>query len=539
VYYVANESLISAIKKLHESGAHESFRIYLTLKAHGMKYESQEYVRVGTTNVDPALQTLFAVPGLSEKKPFYNPLLNELLDKGHGRGGIQTSVKKYLDQATKTKMTWLEGYQGSPEGAEKPWYIRFSSTYPENLGSGQAGMASKDGVQITVHTPSFVLWMNRDAEFDSVPTFDKLWQDVQQKLNLHPVEVDLLFTKDREFEPGTFVDEKPDHQELVDFITKEAERGSTQVVLKAPDRPVFSPDKIRRIVSGYSSTQQEQDWLSVKDLKAEALSILEETRALLIVGPPGTGKTKLAFELANAVVGAKDTSKHLFQFHASYAYEDFIQALTPQGGSGSITFEPVLKRFALACEAAQKEKQVVILDELNRADVSKVFGEAFLLIEMDYRDEKYAIPYLYKTEDLFWIPKDLYLVGTLNDLDKSTFDIDFAFRRRFGQVTVNPSAEALEQILKRAGCTDEDFIRILLSAFNDINRDHYPLGHAYFKNVKDRESLLNAYRRTIRPTIAAFLGQYRKADLDKVDSIVKRVSDVETWEEYQELPTEE
>ncbi|MBI4785463.1 MAG: AAA family ATPase [Chloroflexi bacterium] len=527
MFYLSKESLIESTKRLHDSGAHESFRNYLVLKAHGLKFGHDSYLSITTTNTTPALQLLFGVPGLPEDEPFYNPLRNERLKHDAARGIIQTNVKKYLDEATKTKMKWLEGHQSR----EQDWLIRFSAEYPNSLGRGEAGLADKDGVQLTVHTPSFVIWMNRNSEWESRPNFTSLWMTVRESLNLHPVEVDLLFTKDSDFDPDPFVTIVPDRSELVEFISREVEKGSARTILKLPQRPAFSETKIRRIVSSHSNTQQAQRWWSAQDSMNEALEVLHESRALLLVGPPGTGKTRLAFELAKSIIGEDEKRLHLFQFHASYAYEDFIEALKPVPIGSGLSFEPVLKRFALACQVGRTQKQVVILDELNRADVSKVFGEAFLLIEREYRDEKYAIPHLYDPSREFWIPPDLYVIATLNDLDKSTYDLDFAFRRRFGQVDLTPNANLLEEILTIAGCQDEDFIRILRSAFNEV-QTYYPLGHAYFKSVKDRESLRSTYRRVIRPTIAAYLGLYRKDDLVRVDSIFKRVIEVPTWEEY-------
>jgi len=530
-YYLTNLSIINAIKTLHKSGTHDYFRTYLALKVHGMVFGSSEYIKVTTTNTKPAFQTLFFVPGLDEDRPYYNPFRNELLKHDTPRGTLQTHVKKFLDTATKTKMIWLEGEQRRREAQENPWYVRFSSSYPSGLGAGLDGLSDRENVQITIHRPSFLIWMCRNDEWAEKPDFEKLWLVVKNRTNLHSVEIDLLFTDDTEFSEDPFTDIEPDRSELVQFISEETALGSTTQVLLPPTRPAFPEIKIQRIISSYKQIQMMANWWQVTDIEKEALAILQQTKALLLVGAPGTGKTRLANQLAENIVEEDDGRIHRFQFHAAYGYEDFIDSLQPKSENGGLRFEAVSKRFLQACQAAQKEPQVVIIDEMNRADVSKVFGEAFMLIEDSYRHPKYSIPRIYKPDENFWIPPDLYLVATLNNIDKSTYDLDYAFRRRFGQIEMLPDSSNLEIILRENGCTDIDFVRILLSAFNEI-QVHYPLGHAYFKSVSDRDSLKAAYRRVIRPTIEAYLGQYRQDTLGKIDSIFLQAYEVSSWDEY-------
>ncbi len=232
------------------------------------------------------------------------------------------------------------------------------------------------------------------------------------------------------------------------------------------------------------------------------------------------------------MAGGDDARIHYVHFHPSITYEDFVEALVPQpDGKGALKFVPESKVFLQICAAAEGAPQALILDEINRADTSRVFGEAMLLLERGYRGKQHAVARIYNPNQKFWIPDDLYVIATMNDIDRSTFDLDFALRRRFGEVVLRPTPKALESVLRENGCSDEDFIRIAQALLSQV-QPTYPLGHAYFLGVKNRDDLTAAYRRRIRPAIEEFLGEYRKDQLAEIDKMLYEATSAKSFDEF-------
>jgi 5-methylcytosine-specific restriction protein B len=186
-----------------------------------------------------------------------------------------------------------------------------------------------------------------------------------------------------------------------------------------------------------------QDWL------AEVVDLLDEKRQVIFYGPPGTGKTWTAQRLATHLTQAGGEVM-LVQFHPSYAYEDFVEGFRPQaGGDGlGIQFELVpgpLRQFAETARADRAHPYVLIIDEINRANLAKVFGELYFLLE--YRDEAIALQYSPATT--FWLPDNLFIIGTMNTADRSIALVDPAMRRRFFFVPFLPGEEPVRGLLRR------------------------------------------------------------------------------------------
>ena len=179
-------------------------------------------------------------------------------------------------------------------------------------------------------------------------------------------------------------------------------------------------------------------------------TLLDDKRQVIFQGPPGTGKTYVAQALARCLAGAEHRVT-LVQFHPSYAYEDFVRGFRPtitvNGQAGFAVQDGPLLR---AAEKARNEPNVMhflIIDEINRGNLAKVFGELYFLLE--YRDQRIRMLYQKDDEDDFSLPENLYIIGTMNTADRSIALVDLALRRRFYFVKFHPDDRPVKCVLRK------------------------------------------------------------------------------------------
>lgn len=243
-------------------------------------------------------------------------------------------------------------------------------------------------------------------------------------------------------------------------------QGSSTVA--APGLPAASAELAARL-------HLPQSWLQ------RLISLLDEKKQVILYGPPGTGKTFVAQHIAKHIAKAGGSFR-LVQFHPSYTYEDFFEGYRPQQHhAGTLSFELLpgtLREIAQDAQTHPDRPHVLIIDEINRGNIAKIFGELYFLLE--YRDE--AIQLQYSREELFRLPDNLYFVGTMNTADRSIALVDSALRRRFYFVGLIPTREPIDRVLTEwlnANDLDPEPAALLDSLNQAIDDEDFSIGPSY------------------------------------------------------------
>ena len=252
---------------------------------------------------------------------------------------------------------------------------------------------------------------------------------------------------------------------------------------------------------------------------------------VILQGAPGVGKTFAAKRLAFSIMGEKDESRVEFvQFHQNYSYEDFIMGYRPDGTGFKLT-EGIFYRFCQKAENRPDKDYFFIIDEINRGNMSKIFGELLMLIENEYRGTKATLAY---SGLPFAVPKNLYIIGMMNTADRSLAMIDYALRRRFSFFEMEPGFDSAGFKKLQSRMSDETFDALIeqIQALNaDIAKDAslgkgFQIGHSYFCLKKDETCSAQWLRSIVDFDILPTLSEYWYDEPDKVSDWEKKLRGV-------------
>lgn len=288
-------------------------------------------------------------------------------------------------------------------------------------------------------------------------------------------------------------------------------------------------------VEPYDKEKFLEDVFMTSDEYDELLRLLLYKKNIILQGAPGVGKTYLAKRFAYSIIGAKDDAfVEMVQFHQSYSYEDFIMGYKPNDDG----FELRTGVFYNFCKKAEKDtnpnsKFFFIIDEINRGNLSKVFGELMMLIESDKRGAKNGLKLAYRDE-YFFVPENVYIIGMMNTADRSLAMMDYALRRRFSFYEVEPAfGKPVFRTHLEKYIHTQTIVNKVIDRFKDLNKKiadeetsglgkGFCVGHSYFcVPPVEGQNDTDWYKAIIKYEVAPLLDEYWWDDKAKAEDCKK------------------
>jgi 5-methylcytosine-specific restriction protein B len=292
-----------------------------------------------------------------------------------------------------------------------------------------------------------------------------------------------------------------------------------KTILELVEKPSESPASVEPPAASANPPYHKSDFLKEvymdESVYDDCVAELEEKKNIILQGPPGVGKTFAAKRLAYAMMGEKDENRvAMIQFHQSYSYEDFIEGFRPNADADGFELQKgVFYNFCKEAAKQPEKKYFFVIDEINRGNISKIFGELFMLIESDKRGE--TVQLLYSKES-FTIPKNLYLIGTMNTADRSLAMLDFALRRRFAFIDLKPGFD-IKSFTDYQNDLSSDSLNRLIKKVKDLNDviakddslgEGFCIGHSFFCNLTKEKIKDGVLERIVNYELIPLLKEY-------------------------------
>lgn len=436
------------------------------------------------------------------------------------------AIQKYLDPFGKylAELSFNEGvikykqgnYQDSISkfdyALDKGWNLGDAYKY---RGQAKAELGDIDGAisdynQLLLIQPNnFEVYYNRGNAYCQLKDYDTAIKNYNQSLNINP---NFAFAY---YHRGRAYIELENKQRAIENLRRALKLFKQKEDMNNYDEQIQAiHEELSLLLQNpeYSLSQVlEQTGFDETELKYW-LRAIERKKQVIFSGSPGTGKTFIAEHLARHLTGDKDDQWELVQFHPAYSYEDFIQGIRPQSQDGQLKYPLVPGRFLEFCKKAESREGlcVLIIDEINRANLAQVFGELMYLLE--YRDKKIRLA---GSNELFGIPENVRIIGTMNTADRSIALVDHALRRRFAFIELRPNYEVLRRYHEKhkTGFQVDGLIETLKRLNNAIANKHYEIGISFFLTENLAEELEDIWQMEIEP----YLEEYFFDQLDKVD----------------------
>lgn len=252
-----------------------------------------------------------------------------------------------------------------------------------------------------------------------------------------------------------------------------------------------SEDEKEIIYDEYSPEEFLNEVFMTEEDYENLIALVRNKKNVILQGAPGVGKTFAAKRLAYSIMGEKDQSRvMMIQFHQSYSYEDFIMGFRPTQEGGFVLKPGAFYNFCKAAEIDSENEYFFIIDEINRGNLSKIFGELFMLIENDKRGIQLQLLY---SDEKFSVPDNVYIIGMMNTADRSLAMLDYALRRRFAFFDMKPGFETDGFRNYKANLNSSKFDNLInyVESLNTVIADDdslgegFCIGHSYFCNLED------------------------------------------------------